>query len=264
MNNNIENNNINLLWTGGWDSTFQLLQLLLIYQTRVTPFYLIDAERKSVGLEIRTMKRIKDQLFKDLPHTKDLLEPIRFHTVTDILPDSEITKAYQSILKKRHMGMQYEWLARFCKENGISDMQLSIQSHIRPNPASLSIEPIVSISNDGLRDIYVIKSKFKGTDEYKIFKYFSFPIIKTSKIQMATIADKHGWNKIMRMTWFCHNPTCSKKPCGKCKPCLIAIKEDFGWRIPPERRVISFYYRRIFWPLKDFTKSILRTFSIFE
>ena len=73
-----DSQNVNLLWTGGWDSTFQLLQLLLIHRRRVTPLYLIDAERRSTGVELLTMKRIKDHLWNEYPHTRELLQPTRY------------------------------------------------------------------------------------------------------------------------------------------------------------------------------------------
>jgi hypothetical protein len=250
---------INLLWTGGWDSTFQLLQLLIVYRNCVVPYYIIDTERKSIHIEIQTMKRIKDKLFTEYPFTRELLQPTRFYSVSDILPDPKISMAYQSILKNRHLGLQYEWIARFCKEHSISNMQLSIQKHIKPNKASLSDQPIFTISTDGLRDVYIIDSKFKKKDEYVLFRYFCFPIINTSKLQMAAISKKNGWDMIMLKTWFCHNPTCNIKPCGKCKPCLIAIKENFGWRIPYIRRIISLYYTLIYWPLKNKVKTIIKT-----
>ena len=44
---NFPKGNVNILWTGGWDSTFQLLSLLLLHGRKVTPYYLIDAERLS-------------------------------------------------------------------------------------------------------------------------------------------------------------------------------------------------------------------------
>lgn len=34
-----------LLWTGGWDSTFRVLQLLLCSRDAVQPHYIIDPER---------------------------------------------------------------------------------------------------------------------------------------------------------------------------------------------------------------------------
>ncbi len=89
----------NLLWTGGWDSTFQLLQLLLVQRRQVTSFYLIDAERPSTGVELQTMKRIKERILKNYPHTRELLQPTRFFAAADVAPDVEITAAFQEARK---------------------------------------------------------------------------------------------------------------------------------------------------------------------
>ncbi len=246
------------MWTGGWDSTFQLLRLLIIYRSHVTPFYLIDVGRKSLGIEIRTMKRIKDHIFKEFPHTKELLAPIQYYTVEDISPDKEISSANESILKNIHLGIQYERLARLCKEIGVSNMQLSVEKSLFPqeNYWDLQLDPLLSEFNLNSQTVFKIDKKYKDLDFFKIFQYFDFPIIKITKIQMMAITDKQDWNNIMSMTWFCHNPTCTKKPCGICKPCLMVIKEGLEWRIPTEGRVRSFYYRKVFWPLKSMVKAL--------
>ena len=46
---------INLFWTGGWDSTFRLLQLIIVFRKRVQPYYIIDTTRKSVQNEKQAM-----------------------------------------------------------------------------------------------------------------------------------------------------------------------------------------------------------------
>jgi hypothetical protein len=223
--------NVNLLWTGGWDSTFQLLQLLIIHQRPVTPFYLMyeGANRRSTGEEIRAMKRIKEHLLKEYPHTQKLLQPTQYSTVANISPDSEITKALELIRKKYQIGTQYDWLARFCKENGLADMQLCLH---RDDKARLVIEKIVRESTSGSQIVFRVDPKFEEMNEYVIFRYFSFPIFQLSKLQMSSFAKKQGWDKIMRMTWFCHKPTNKMKPCGKCGPCNYAIEEGLGLRIP--------------------------------
>lgn len=255
---------INLFWTGGWDSTFQLLQLLLIYKCKVSPFYLIHEDRPSTSIEINTMKDIKNYIIKKYPHTKELLFPTQYHAVDDILPNAEITFAYNSVLKKCHVGSQYEWLARFCKEKEIKDMQLSIQDHIKPDPTHFNIKPYLKNSVMGGQDVYIFDPKFKKTSEYGLFQYFSFPLMKLTKIQMNEISKEKGWNKVMDMTWFCHDPTYNKKACGICKPCIIAIDEDFGWRIPLRRRIISLVYRKLFWPSKAVTRSILIKLGLYS
>lgn len=245
---------INLLWTGGWDSTFQLLQLLIIHRRQVTPFYLIDAERPSTGVEIQTIKRIKDRLLKEYPHTQELMQPTQYYSVTDISQDSKITEAFQSVLKDKFMGRQYEWLPRFCKENEIADIQLCI--HI-DDKAHFVIEHIVSESTDGFQTLFRVDPKFYEMNEYVLFRYFSFPIFNLSKTQMSAIADKQGWEKIMDMTWFCHQPTKKMNPCGKCNPCLYTIEEGLGRRIPIRSRIDAFFHWHLILPLKSLAKTIL-------
>ena len=58
---------VHLLWTGGWDSTFRLLQLLLQQRVPVVPHYLVDDTRPSAQTELRTMACIRDRL---APHGK--------------------------------------------------------------------------------------------------------------------------------------------------------------------------------------------------
>ncbi len=63
---------INLFWTGGWDSTFRLLQLIIIYQKKVQPYYIIDNNRKSVQNELLRLKNIKRFLFEKFQKIKNL------------------------------------------------------------------------------------------------------------------------------------------------------------------------------------------------
>jgi hypothetical protein len=263
---NITKDKINLLWTGGWDSTFQLLQLLLIYRSSVTPYYLIDSGRKSLGIELKTMELIKEILFEEYPYTKKLLDPIHYADLEEIIPDSDITNAFQEILREKQIGLQYERIARLCKELGINDMQLSIEKSVIPdtNHWDHKIDQYLTKETINAQTVYKIDPKFKTINEFIIFRYFVFPLIYISKNDMLTISNEQGWRNIMNKTWFCHNPTCNKQPCGKCKPCLLVIKDNFGWRIKPIRRLISIYYRKVFWPAKSNLKLILTKFGLFN
>ncbi|MDI9431298.1 MAG: 7-cyano-7-deazaguanine synthase [Planctomycetota bacterium] len=257
-----DSQNVNLLWTGGWDSTFQLLQLLLIHRRRVTPLYLIDAERRSTGVELLTMKRIKDHLWNEHPHTRELLQPTRYGAVEDVSPDSEITNAYQSIRKRKHIGSQYDWLARFCKENGLADVQIGITccSH----PGHFTIGQFLLERPDGAQTTFSMDPRFKETNEYVLFHRFSFPLTKLDKKQMAALAEERGWEKIMSMTWFCHKPTQKGKPCGKCTPCIQLIRDGLGWRIPAKSRLVSLFHRYIIEPLKPLVRRMLSRLGVLK
>ncbi len=256
---NIENDPVKLLWTGGWDSTFQLLQLLFVYKSKVIPFYLIHEDRPSTGIEIMTMKRIKSYLFKKFPHTKDLLEPTRFYAMNDLVPNQEISDAYHGIKEEKHIGLQYAWLARLCREEKINDMQLSVEKSMFPikNHWDTDLDKMLMETKVNSQSVYIMDPKYKETKEYLLFKYFSFPIIKITKKEMSHISANKGWDAIMQMTWFCHYPTKNKKPCGKCKPCLSVIQEGFGARISTKRRFVSYTYSKTIWPLKSVLRPAL-------
>lgn len=228
-----------ILWTGGWDSTFQLLMLLLKRKQKVTPIYLLDTNRRSLATEIKTMSSIRYTLFNLHPECRDLLNPTVYHAVDDIPPDEEISRAYNSITQEQHLGSQYEWLARYCKHENIEDIQLSIETG--GSAQSLighMIEP-AKTENSYPR----VTSANPADPIYTIFRYFSFPVIYMTKHEMQSIATKNGWQQFMEMTWFCLTPTRRHTPCGVCNPCRLAIKEGFGWRIPVRSRIFSTAYK---------------------
>lgn len=260
---NKEKSHVNLLWTGGWDSTFQLLQLLLIHKCEVTPYYTIHEERPSTGKELKVMNQIKAVLMDKYPFVKDLLNQTQYYGVGDIPSNEEISSAYNEILKKCHVGIQYEWLARFCQDQGIKEMQLSIQDHIKINPDQFNVRPMLLKKKIAGQDNFIIDPKFSDTYEYKIFKHFSFPLMRLTKLKMNEAVNKKGWREIMDMTWFCHTPTRSEKACGICLPCVIAIDESFGWRIPKERRLVSFYFRKVWWPVKSTIRNALINLGLY-
>jgi len=259
-------NNVNLLWTGGWDSTFQLLQLLIIQKQQVTPYYIIHAPRPSTGKELLTMRRIKNQLFKEYPHTRKLLMPIQFYSEKDLLPDLEISNAYKSVLKKKHIGIQYEWLARFCKEKGINDMQIGVEA-----PRAYSVNYWDTLLKSALielksnsQNIYHIDPDHKNRDLVTLLKYFHFPIIKITKIKMLDLVNNQGLKHIMELTWFCQQPTNNMKPCGTCKPCRQYIEHGFSWRLPLISRIYYFIHKIFILKFKPRLKLILIKLGLYR
>jgi hypothetical protein len=170
--------------------------------------------------------------------------------VSDIIPDSEITDAYQSIANEKYLGAQYDWLARYCKQNEIDDIQLCI--HL-DDKAHFVLERYIREINNDSQVVFQVDQKYKNGSEYAVFRFFSLPIFNLSKIQMVDITKRQNWETIMNMTWFCHNPK-NKLPCGICKPCLYTMEEGLGWRIPKNRRMMSLLRRKVIWPTKAFMK----------
>jgi len=224
-----EKDSVNFLWTGGWDSTFQLLRLLLLSPCRVVPYYLIDEQRPSTGMEIRTMHRIKEHLSETYPDTCALLAPTRFFSVAGIAPDQAITDAYDAVLAEHFIGPQYEWLPRFCRENDIENIQLCIH---RDDKAHVVLEQMVQCRSEFGHDVFSVAPECEDPNRHLLFERFSFPVFDLTKKQMAEVAAENGWTGIMNMTWFCHTPKRGYIPCGNCNPCHYTIEEGLGWRIP--------------------------------
>lgn len=54
----MEKGTVNILWTGGWDSTFRVVELSRMEGITIQPVYVIDPNRKSVPYELRAMDNI--------------------------------------------------------------------------------------------------------------------------------------------------------------------------------------------------------------
>lgn len=238
---------VNLLWTGGWDSTFRLLQLLLTHRVPVVPYYLEDPTRASTQIELQTMVRIGDHLRATYPHTRELLQPIRIASVRDVVEDDEINAALREIRRRMFIGSQYAWLPSFCKHNAIDAMELGV--HVDDKVQAL-VRPYALESDhpDGYRSVRV-DPRHAHTAEFRLFRYFSFPLFHIDKVGIDRQAAAEGWSEIMDMTWFCHTPV-HGRACGICAPCLYTIEEGLARRVPPSRRIVSFFYRHLALPLK--------------
>lgn len=239
---------VNLLWTGGWDSTFRLLQLLLLQRVPVVPYYLEDPARASTQTELQTMVRIADHLCGTYPHVRALLRPLRIASVAAVAEDAEVEKALRRIRKRSYIGSQYAWLPAFCKQNGISDIELCV--HVDDKVQALLTPYAVEFDHPaGYRSVRAHPAS-AGSAEFELFRYFSFPLFRIDKVEMGRQAEAQGWGAIMDMTWFCHTPV-RGRPCGLCAPCVYTIEEGLAHRVPPSRRALSFFYRHLALPLKS-------------
>ncbi|QGW63771.1 hypothetical protein GOY17_01865 [Lysobacter soli] len=238
---------VKLLWTGGWDSTFRLLQLLLRDRARVIPYYLEDRTRPSTDTEIDTMARIAQRLNEEFPHTRELLQPLRRAAVADIVVDDDIAIALSKIRRRSFIGSQYAWLPAFCRDHTLDGMELGV--HVDDKVQALLRGFVVEVEHPaGFRSVRVDPARI-GTPEHTLFGAFGFPLFRVDKRGIERESRAAGWDGIMEMTWFCHRPV-RGKPCGLCAPCVYTIEEGLARRVPWPRRVLSFFYRRFVLPWK--------------
>ncbi len=230
------NQPINLLWTGGWDSTFRLLDLVLMHRKKVQPYYLVSTERKSSQVEVETMDKIRSQLYQQAPEATQLLLPTIYHQVSAIQSNDTITNEFVHLKTTAFLGSQYDYLARFAHEQRIEHLELSVHKddHAQKFLASYVIK---ENNNYRLRDDH-------QQPGLNLFRYFRFPILQLTKRDMEAFAKKRGFLNLLDQTVFCHMPLPSGKPCGYCNPCRYTMEEGLARRVPFLPRM-KFYMKRL-------------------
>lgn len=184
----------NILWTGGWDSTFQLLFSVIVLKEKVQPHYLIDVGRKSTLVEMRVMEKIKEKLFVAFPDTKQLLLPTRYASVKDVDNDPEVSAAFKSIRQETFVGEQYVWLSSYCKAHDIENMQLCIH---RDDKAYDVVGDFVRVSSEteSVKRYSIPAEVPSDTLAKKVFGCFFFPILDLTKLEMQTLANQHHFSE---------------------------------------------------------------------
>lgn len=219
---------VSLLWTGGWDSTFRLMMLLLVHTQVVQPYYLIGETRRSFPMEIMTMGHIRREVARRWPEARPLLRPTIHVARTDLRPDAEITELYNRVNEQSRLGGQYDWLARLAREWDLDDLEIGIHASDRASVFCLTNAYSVS----GPTGCAYRLREHVGVLDLRLFKRFVFPLLHLRKVQMQAIAHEHGFADVLEMTWFCHEPRTNGRPCGVCNPCLHTRMDGLGRRVP--------------------------------
>ncbi len=216
---------VEIFWTGGYDSTFRVAELSRLDIT-VQPYYLSD-KRLAESYELAAIEKITE-LIKEHPDTKCELLPTIYVSVED-RPEAvpEIKAAYERIFAKTWLGNQYVWLADFAEKH--KGIELSIEKGTNPVNLINQHGGFEKKHSPEIGDYYVV-SQSTDKDYYSIFGSFTYPIIDYSKLDMKAFFLKHGYDEVMKSTWFCHTPI-NGKPCGKCNPCKGVVEEGMAERL---------------------------------
>lgn len=223
---------INILWTGGWDSTFRILQLS-DKDVTIQPYYLRD-NRKSEKIELNTIKIVTEDILK-LATTKCKINKLISINVSDIENDNEITNAYNTIFKEfksrsngLKLGSQYEWLARFSKN--IDNLELGIEKGSKVIDLINMFGELEKNSCPIKGEYYSINKQNSSKDLIKVFNKYHYPLLDYSKLKMKQIAEEKGFIDVLNKTWFCHKPK-NNNPCGGCNPCIQTIELGLAYRL---------------------------------
>jgi len=215
---------VEILWTGGFDSTFRVVQLSRL-DVEIQPYYISD-NRKSEKNELKAISDITALLEKH-DHTHCKFRPLIYVDKTSWAADEEITKTYEKMLETDFFGSQYDWLARFAKEH--KGIELSVHQDDKAILLINKYGKLKKAHNEISGETYVLDQENSTADICTLFGHFHFPLAQYTKLDMKDYYLKNGYAAVMDKTWFCHSPI-NNKPCGMCNPCKYTIEEGM-----PER-----------------------------
>jgi len=220
-------------WTGGYDSSFRVSQLIHAGK-RVQPIYLgmddvddegkklIRIKRKNKKNEIQSMRKIRRILESIYPDAKYLLLPtIYINKIVN--PNPEIKKCSSYLYSKlgwftRNVN-QYERILQIAYQS-FEPLEICLEAD---GHLSKSIEKFINGVERNCRLTNKLPNKYKCAC---IFGVVRFPVIHLTKKEMLKIATKEGYRQVLDHSWSCWTPVVVNGislPCGQCDMCRHRI-----------------------------------------
>lgn len=249
---------VNVLWTGGYDSSFRMVQLSKIGVV-IQPYYLSD-NRRSEKNELNAIAQITADIKKN-PQTKCTILPLIVSNTSDVKPDAEITKSYHKLRKVGPIGSQYDWLARFSKEHNLQGLELGLEKAASCKVVTIfnKLNAKLELIDNGNVTYYKIDEDKSHPDIVKVFGQFHYPLLNMTKIDMLAEYKRLGFEDTVTKTWFCFNPI-NNKPCGLCNPCKSTLSEGMEFRFPKSSLIRN--KLRLVYVAKSFPGRVLRRLKL--
>lgn len=173
----------NILWTGGWDSTFRIVQLARAGK-EVQPHYIADHSRASISKEISVMHEARQTINHRFRGAH--IREVYVQDLSRIRIYDDFSAAYQSLRSRGWIGSQYKYIASYARMKGIKRLDLSIE---RGNQGENSRTNIPRAENTAMdqHGRRVISSKVPE-DLRTLFGSFSFPIVELTNYNMRELA----------------------------------------------------------------------------
>jgi len=212
----INDDPIQLFWTGGLDSTFRLLQILWEGSRPVQPIYIEDPNRPSLATENATRAKIRLAVLRDHPELAERFLEEKTYPRAEVVIHPEVRDGFRELASRFHVGGQYEFLAAFAREyaHGPIEVCFTWQPKTKKEALNAHIESLMQGTGHDCR--------IETDPPHPIFKDFRFPVIHVSKTEMGVIAKELGFESYLSETWYCSKPTPDGQACGLCNPCRIA------------------------------------------
>lgn len=215
-----------VFWTGGWTSTFRLLQLSQEKGVCIHPVYCIDRDCPSRLHEMAVMQRILPKLRQKAKASILDIWSVDVDWIREHCANTAVREAWRVLKERYDIESQYEWLALLCAWRGIR-------------------AECCSARGDFVEKLVGTEGRFgKSRQQVElVFGNMTFPLLSLSTRDIQRCAVQQGWMDMLRQTWFCHTPV-DGKPCGLCIPCTRAMRRGMRWRLPFAARIR--YWKRFF------------------
>lgn len=226
---------VDVLWTGGWDSTFRVLELVLLHKATVQPHYIVNVERRSTRQELRAMRDIKTHLGDVDSEAAARLKSPRLVPLESIAQNSAITRQYEELRSRFELSPQYEWINRYIAQEGLSALEVGFQKNDdSPHFERLRELAVESTAADG-SSTWTLPPDH-GENTLVMFETMSYPLLWKTKEEMGAIAKQNGFFELLSMSWFCHFPV-GDAPCGACSTCRHTVDAGQAYRFTPLGRI---------------------------
>jgi hypothetical protein len=213
---------VKLFWTGGYDSTFRLLQLVIIEKKYVNPIYLnfdnLDGpnhRRQNINFELQTMQKIINELI-NLGYGNQIA-PLIIIKHINLSPDvKKSCKIMYDNGDLRRPVSQYSHMIQLSL-----DLNCIIEECAEKSTHSTSYKMLHDkLDNNKLLNLDLIR----GTHLF-VLRNIRFPIIDLTKKDMLVIAKLHKFDYILKWTKSCWWPNGDGSPCKKCLMCRTRKEE---------------------------------------
>ena len=204
---NTEFPEVEIFWTGGYDSTFRIVQLSQ-KAVCIKPYYMSD-DRASETNELAAIDKIT-KLIKANPKTKCRFKDLTIVNKDDRKADDTIHNTYTDVLKTDFIGSQYDWLGVFAKDH--EGIELCIH---KDDKAISFIEKygVLEEQNSEAGGYYVVDQRQSDPMVNILFANYHLPLAEYTKLEMKKYYLENGYTDVMNETWFCFHPK-NGKPCG--------------------------------------------------
>ena len=230
---------VKLLWTGGFDSTYRLCELVR-KGIMVAPYYVLCPGRGSISFELEAQKKIL-RFLADKGYSK-LILPINYCKLDSFKIDKAIKDCYDEVIKEYSLVGQTVFLSVFSKiNNGIelcNEKKNNDFNHFIKNEMVLLKNEVGS---------YVLDKDKSSSRAVLLFGNFSFPLLDKDNLKMYNDLVSWGFSEVLDLVRFCSS--FGKEPCGVCLPCFNKLREgllDYRFsKIAKKRFYVYSSFRKI-------------------